>query len=399
LFGAINLLGELKKGALMSLSKNILRIALLASCLAFLLEDGSAQTTVDEIDPWPDVYEINSSYTILIRIQGLKTSGDSYSDSGSGVIVGANSYILTVNHLFPDKNDFEEKEYGIYGVINPQKSSEILEGIELEVLFQDPQHDLALLKCKNSCSRGSPINIGRKKLRPAQNILVMGYPKGGLLRPTGGMISPYDVTPFLATDARVEGGNSGGPVFDRSGNLIGILDAGEQILLHDLLGSEIKESLTTLFKREGRIKDSLKEESGLVGMGLFIPISVAMETIGKNYDLTPIAFGESPPPPTPVDKIQFAYSFEQIKDDHPVVLGPHTKDNYEKSFNALPGYKIVSADVVKSSESKAKLDPLKISSDGKTVTLRFALTSGPLIDQWRGWLMGNIVTTQERENK
>ena len=382
--------------SLMSVMKYLLQIAVFTSSFLFFLEGSMAQTTIDTGDPWPDIYEATSPYTMLIRIQGLKKNGDNYQDSGSGIIVGDNGYILTVNHLFPSKHDFEGDEYGIYGVINPQKSSEILDELDLEILFQDPRHDLALLKFKRNGNRGSPIRISNThKLKPAQHILVMGYPKGGVLRPTEGLISPYDVKPFFATTARVEGGNSGGPIFDRSGDLVGILDAGEQIMLHDLLGSDILEALTSLFKNEGRIRESLKEGSGLVSMGLFIPIDIVMETIGKNYDLTSTTSGE-PLPSRSIERIEFAYSFEQIKDDHPVVFAPHTKDNYEKYFNALPGYKIVSAEVIKTSDSRASLEPLKISPDGTKVTLSFALTSGPLVDQYRGWLMGNIVTVQER---
>jgi hypothetical protein len=72
------------------------------------------------------------------------------------------------------------------------------------------------------------------------------------------------------------------------------------------------------------------------------------------------------------------------------------KKNYKKYFDALPGYKIISAEVVKLSNTEDELKPLNISSDGKNVTLEFSLKSGSSFDRWRGWLKGNIVTTQER---
>jgi S1-C subfamily serine protease/uncharacterized protein len=100
------------------------------------------------------------------------------------------------------------------------------------VIANDERNDLAVV-------RTSPSNISilrfreGKLIRPADPIVVLGFPYAGLLastpQVTTGAISAlaglHDDTRYLQLTAPVQPGNSGGPLLDLSGNVVGIVSA------------------------------------------------------------------------------------------------------------------------------------------------------------------------------
>ena len=104
------------------------------------------------------------------------------------------------------------------------------EGIEL--LGYDEQHDLALLKVSFE-GELAPIPWGDSEaLEVGDPVLAIGYPYGLSHTVTSGIVSAknrYNSTPdgvvvqeFLQTDAPVNPGNSGGPLVNTKGELVGI---------------------------------------------------------------------------------------------------------------------------------------------------------------------------------
>ena len=105
-------------------------------------------------------------------------------------------------------------------------------GKEVKVITRDVRNDLALLRVEGA---GLPA----AKLRPARNmrlgdsIVVIGYPLKGLLSSgavvTEGIVNALtglkDDTSAFQISATVQPGSSGGPIFDRAGNLAGIVRA------------------------------------------------------------------------------------------------------------------------------------------------------------------------------
>jgi S1-C subfamily serine protease len=144
--------------------------------------------------------------------------------SGSGVLVSANGYIVTNNHVvnqadellvtLNDRNDYKAK-----------------------VIGTDPSSDLAVIKIEGSnfphltFANSDEVKVG-------QWILAIGYPLNLETTVTSGIVSAKarnlginnrnsrtPIESFIQTDAAVNPGNSGGALVNTDGNLIGINSA------------------------------------------------------------------------------------------------------------------------------------------------------------------------------
>lgn len=134
---------------------------------------------------------------------------------GSGFIISADGLILTNAHVVR-----EAKEVTV-------KLSDRRE-FAAKVLGSDTTTDIAVLKID---AKGLPVvRLGDpKKLEVGDPVMAIGAPYGFEQTATQGIVSakgrslPGDaVVPFIQTDAAVNPGNSGGPLFDGSGAVVGI---------------------------------------------------------------------------------------------------------------------------------------------------------------------------------
>ena len=100
------------------------------------------------------------------------------------------------------------------------------------VIANDERNDLAVVRAPPSSAPILRFREG-KLIRPADPIVVLGFPYAGLLastpQVTTGAISAlaglHDDTRYLQLTAPVQPGNSGGPLLDLSGNVVGIVSA------------------------------------------------------------------------------------------------------------------------------------------------------------------------------
>ncbi len=138
--------------------------------------------------------------------------------SGSGAVLGG-GYILTAAHVVQGANRIT------VFVVGGQQGAADLVGIDLK-------RDLALLYSPRAAGPGLVWYSGAP-LQAGDKILVVGYPRPdviGLEGPslTQGVFSSYWTNSsgvrFLQTDAPMNPGNSGGPVADGQGRLVGIAD-------------------------------------------------------------------------------------------------------------------------------------------------------------------------------
>ena len=134
---------------------------------------------------------------------------------GSGFIVSADGLILTNAHVVRDATEVtvrlsDRREFGA------------------RVLGADPATDIAVLKVD---AAGLPtVNMGDPgQLEVGDPVLAIGSPFGFEQTATQGIVSakgrslPGDsYVPFIQTDAAVNPGNSGGPLFDSAGRVVGI---------------------------------------------------------------------------------------------------------------------------------------------------------------------------------
>ncbi|MXO94324.1 Do family serine endopeptidase [Erythrobacter arachoides] len=143
---------------------------------------------------------------------------------GSGFIVSADGYIVTNNHVVaPDARATLE-----------EVTVTLPDGTEYtaELVGTDPQSDLAVLKIEGR-SDFPFVRFGdSSQARVGDWVIAIGNPFGLGGTVTSGIVSSvlrnvgsgaYDR--FLQTDAAINRGNSGGPLFDMQGNVIGINNA------------------------------------------------------------------------------------------------------------------------------------------------------------------------------
>jgi serine protease Do len=135
--------------------------------------------------------------------------------AGSGFIVSADGYILTNTHVVANADEVtvrltDRREF-------PAK-----------VIGADERTDVAVIKI--NASNLPIVKLGDpSKLKPGQWVLAIGSPFGfensataGIISATSRSIPGENAVPFIQTDVAVNPGNSGGPLFNMNGEVIGI---------------------------------------------------------------------------------------------------------------------------------------------------------------------------------
>mgnify|MGYP002834339154 CR=1 FL=1 len=135
---------------------------------------------------------------------------------GSGFVIDPSGYIVTNNHVIEQANEIRVKF---------QDDTEL----EAKLIGTDKLTDLALLKVESK----KPLNFLKfadsDKARVGHSVIAIGNPFGLGGTVTSGIVSArnrdigmtrYD--DFIQTDASINQGNSGGPLFDMNGDVIGI---------------------------------------------------------------------------------------------------------------------------------------------------------------------------------
>ena len=142
-------------------------------------------------------------------------SGGKGSFNGTGFFVGADGFVVTNAHV-------------VEGCEDPKVISGLAEPTVARVLARDAQNDLALLKVDFAPDHVAALRAG---VRVGEEIAAFGYPLQGRLT-TGGNFTVGNVSALagLRNDSRhvqitapIQPGNSGGPVVDREGNVIGVV--------------------------------------------------------------------------------------------------------------------------------------------------------------------------------
>ena len=135
---------------------------------------------------------------------------------GSGFIIDEKGIVITNNHVIQDAEDIVvrvggDKEY------------------KAKIIGQDPLSDIAVLQI-DSKEKFIPVNFGDSdKARIGDWVIAIGNPFGLGGTVTAGIISARNRSiglsryeDYIQTDASINSGNSGGPLFDMNGDVIGI---------------------------------------------------------------------------------------------------------------------------------------------------------------------------------
>lgn len=173
---------------------------------------------------------------------------------GSGVIVSADGYILTNNHVIDAADEIEV-------ALNDGRK------FSARVVGRDPETDLAMLQIQAPERLPVMTFANPDSLKVGDVVLAIGNPFGVGQTVTMGIVSALGRShlgintfeKYIQTDAAINPGNSGGALVDASGNLVGINSA--------------------IFSRSG----------GSMGIGFAIPVSLArnvMEQIIRTGEVT-----------------------------------------------------------------------------------------------------------------
>lgn len=137
---------------------------------------------------------------------------------GSGFIISSDGYILTNNHVVAHANKVTVR-------LQDRRT------FTAKVVGTDPTYDIALLKI-DAGGKLPTVTIGNSRsLKPGQWVLAIGSPFGFDYTVTQGIVSavgrnlgaqdqPY--TSFIQTDVPINRGNSGGPLFNLQGQVVGV---------------------------------------------------------------------------------------------------------------------------------------------------------------------------------
>ncbi len=145
--------------------------------------------------------------------QGPQRRGTSM---GSGFIISADGYVLTNHHVIDGADEVK--------VTLPDRRE-----LSAKVVGSDQQYDVALLKVE---AKGLPtVRLGRSSaLKPGQWVVAIGSPLGLDHSVTAGIVSAVGrsasaeqrYVPFIQTDVAINQGNSGGPLLNTRGEVVGI---------------------------------------------------------------------------------------------------------------------------------------------------------------------------------
>ena len=172
--------------------------------------------------------------------------------SGSGVIMSADGYIITNNHVVENATEV---------------SVQLSDGTQLdaEVVGTDAQTDLAVLKATSESELVAAEFGDSDELRPGEYAYAIGSPGGVQFANTitGGRISAInrDVTisdrvmTLIQTDASINPGNSGGALINKYGQVVGITSA--------------------------KLSSSGIGGASIEGMGFAIPVNTAQEIVDE----------------------------------------------------------------------------------------------------------------------
>ena len=201
------------------------------------------------------VYQIIQPSLVLIQSKLSGTAGTADDSLGTGTIIDANGDILTSLHVVANATDIQVTFAD--GTTSSAK-----------VATQQPENDIAVLKADTLPAQVVPAVLGNPNaMRVGDQAFAVGNPFGLYSSMSAGVISGFNRTfqprnsnltlkGLIQIDAAVNPGNSGGPLLNRNGEVIGIV--------------------------EGLVNPT--DQNFFVGIGFAIPINVAGGAAGLPLD-------------------------------------------------------------------------------------------------------------------
>ena len=179
--------------------------------------------------------------------KGAKSS----SGFGTGFVVSAAGHIVTNNHVIDGCSELKGNLTGEAAMV-------------LRVVSSDANNDLALLQAPSTATFKELARIRDRSIRSGDSVVAIGFPFHGLLTSdftvTTGIVSSLsgmrNDSRFLQISAPVQPGNSGGPLFDTTGQIVGVVTAKIPALRIAAATGSIPENINFAIKT-GALRDFL----------------------------------------------------------------------------------------------------------------------------------------------
>ena len=196
---------------------------IVAAVLAFI----TATALTSAPSPAQTVGEVFRQVTpsvVVIRARGREVSGGSvvgFSETGSGVLISADGKVVTAAHVVNTTDAITVEVIGG-------------ESVSARVIASEPAADLSMIQLERVPNGAQVAKLANSdSVRVGDQVLVVGAPYGLSYSLSVGYISArwapntvYRSMPlaeFFQTDAVINTGNSGGPIFNMAGQVIGIV--------------------------------------------------------------------------------------------------------------------------------------------------------------------------------
>ena len=176
----------------------------------------TSQTVVTKSNPFPGFeFPPGSPFEDMFKDFGTPQKRKAYA-LGSGFIIDEKGIVITNNHVIKDADDILVR-------VNGDKE------YEATIIGKDPLSDIAVLQIKSK-DKFLPVKFGdSNKSRIGDWVIAIGNPFGLGGTVTAGIFSARNrnigmtrYEDFIQTDASINQGNSGGPLFNMDGDVIGI---------------------------------------------------------------------------------------------------------------------------------------------------------------------------------
>ncbi len=218
-------------------------IAALANCVTRVKADG--------LDKAGDFTKGAAKPAATAEKQGPPPVKSAKSRSGTGFVVSANGHIVTNHHVIEGCGD-------IKGNLTGEAAT------ALRVVSSDANNDLALLQAPSTATFKEFARIRDRSIRSGDSVVAIGFPYRGLLSSdftvTTGIVSSLsgmrNDSRFLQISAPVQPGNSGGPLFDTGGQVVGVVTGKLDNLRIAVATGNIPENINFAIKT-GALRDFL----------------------------------------------------------------------------------------------------------------------------------------------
>ena len=166
----------------------------------------------------------------VVTVFAIYDEGEAQESQGSGFVVSENGYVLTSAHVVTD----------VAGSGTATEANQIYvafrdgDRIDAELVGWDGYDDVAVLRVDPQAHALQPVPLGdSSRVRAGDPVAAMGSPFGNddsiavgvvsaIRRSIDSLVSIYRVVDAIQIDAPITHGNSGGPLFDARGRVIGI---------------------------------------------------------------------------------------------------------------------------------------------------------------------------------